>query len=80
LYLIFDHKPYRAAFLLAGMFLAVLATSIGSNYYWKTHAFDIETNIRTPLPAPRRWAAIIIGSWSTPPSGPSSWPCLALIG
>jgi len=62
LYLIFAHKPYRAAFLLAGMFLAVLATSIGSNYYWKTHAIDIETNIRTPLPGPAPWAAIIIGS------------------
>jgi hypothetical protein len=62
LYLVYARKPFRSAFLLGGMFLAVLAVSIGSNFYWKTHSVDLTTGVRTLLTGPAPWQAIIIES------------------
>jgi len=62
LYLVYARKPFRSAFLLGGMFLAVLAVSIPANYYWDTHSVNFTTGVRTLLPGPVPWQAIIIES------------------
>lgn len=61
LHLAFAGKPYRAAFLLGGMFLSVLAVSLSSDFYWKTHDVDMQTFVVTPLNGPIPWMSIATG-------------------
>ena len=49
----------RTALLLGGLFLSLLAASLGSDLYWKTHDVNMVTYQVSPIAGPIPWGRII---------------------
>ena len=62
LYLGLAKSRLRTTAMLAGAFLSILAASIGSSLYWKTHSIDIFTDERQLIAGPIPWGSIVFPS------------------
>jgi hypothetical protein len=65
LYLIYARKPFRAAFLLVALFLAIIVVMVGTNYYWETHSVNFSTGESTLLTGPVPWGQIALTAFYT---------------
>lgn len=65
LYLANPRKPYRIGFLLGGLFLAILVSMTGTNYYWDTHSVNYTTGEKTLLSGPAPWGHILSTAFLT---------------
>ena len=59
LYLGLPKTRLRTALLLGGLFLSLLAASLGSDLYWKTHDVNMVTYQVSPIAGPIPWGRII---------------------